>query len=181
MGGRQGRVGFNQMDTTQVQQATGLSAQQIQQIQQQFFQAAGRDGVINRNEFANVYSQFAGGQNAVSPQQIDRIFRSFDRDNTGSLSFDEFLNAVTMLNHNMPRRDRIQHVIQQNNPGRGDGRISAQYGHQVFRRLNDYYGLPQGTEHQCWKQIDQQNRGYVTQQELMQYISQQDAYNRRYQ
>jgi hypothetical protein len=51
----------------------------------------------------------------------------------------------------------------------------------VFRRLNDYYGLPQGTEHQYWKQVDLQNRGYFSQQELMDYISQQEAYNRCFQ
>jgi len=36
--------------------------------------------------------------------------------------------------------------------------------------INDYYGIPQGTEHQFWKQVDRQNHYYVTQQELMDYI-----------
>lgn len=182
MGARQSRGGFNQWDTNNIQSASGLPADQIRQLQQQFFQSAGQDGLLNMNEFANVYARFAGGRSAVDGQQIERIFRTFDRDRTGALSFDEFLSAVIMLNHDMPRRDRIEYVINQNNyGGRNDGRISAQYGHQVFRRLNDYYGLPAGTEHQCWKQVDQQNRGYVTQQELMNYIGQQQAYSRRYQ
>jgi len=137
------------------------------------------------NEFANVYSRFPGARNQRDlQQQISRIFQTFDRDRTGGLSFDEFLSAVVMMNHDMPRRDRIDCLIRQNNVyGRqqGDGRISSQYGHQVLRRLNDYYGLPQGSEHQAWKRIDQQNRGYVTQQELMNYVSQQEAYNRRFQ
>ena len=180
MGARQGRVNYDQWDTNNIQQATGLSPQQIQQLKQQFFNAAGRDGVISRNEFPNIYSSLYGGQGNISPDQIERIFRTFDRDNTGSISFDEFLNAMIMNNHNMPRQDRIGYVIRQNNPGRGDGRISAQYGHQVLRRLNDYYNLPPGTEHQCWKQIDRQNRGYVTEQEMIGYIRQQEAYGRRY-
>ncbi len=44
-----------------------------------------------------------------------------------------FLNAVVMINHDVPRRDRIDFLIHQNNSyGRqqGDVRISAQYGHQ---------------------------------------------------
>ncbi|CAF0787252.1 unnamed protein product [Adineta steineri] len=183
MGARQSRNGHDQWDLNQLQQVSGLSPQQIQQLQQEFFQAAGRDGVIDRNEFPNVYARFAGGQN-VSQQQIARVFQTFDRDQSGSLSFDEFLSAAVMMNRNVPRQNRLDYVIRQNNHhGRqqGDGRISAQYGHQVFRRLNDYYGLPQGTEHQCWKQVDQQNRGYVSQNEFMNYISQQDVYNRRYQ
>lgn len=185
MGARTSRGGFDQWDTNQIQNATGLSAQQVQQIQQEFFRAAGRDGVLSMNEFANVYSRFPGAGNQRDlQQQIPRLFQTFDRDRSGGLSFDEFLSAVVMMNHNMPRRDRIDYLIRQNNTyGRqqGDGRISSQYGHQVFRRLNDYYGLPPGTEHQAWKQIDRQNRGYVTQQELMDYIAQQEAYNRRFQ
>ena len=185
MGARQSRGGFDQWDTNEIQNATGLSAQEIQQIQQEFFQAAGHDGLLNMNEFANVYSRFPGAGNQQNlQQQIPRLFQTFDRDRSGSLSFDEFLNAVVMLNHNMPRQDRINFLIRQNNgygQQQGDGRISAQYGHQVFRRLNDYYGLPQGTEHQCWQQVDQEHRGYVTQEELMNYIAQQEAYNRRYQ
>ncbi|CAF0738002.1 unnamed protein product [Adineta steineri] len=183
MGARQSRSGYDQWDLNELEQVSGLPAQQIQQLQQEFFQAAGRDGVLDRNEFANVYARFSGGQN-VSQQQIARVFQTFDRDQSGSLSFDEFLSAAVMMNRNVPRQNRLDYVIRQNNHhGRqqGDGRISAQYGHQVFRRLNDYYGLPPGAEHQCWKQVDQQNRGYVSQNEFMNYISQQDVYNRRYQ
>lgn len=185
MGARQGRAQFNQWDANGLQRTTGLSPQQIQQIQQEFFLSTGHDGLLNMNEFANVYSRFPGGRNSGNMEnQIRRVFRTFDRDRTGSLSFDEFLDAVVMMNHDMPRRDRIDFLIRQNNPsGRqnNDGRISSQYGHQVFRRLNDYYGLPQGTEHQCWKQIDRENRGYVTQEEIMNYVAQQEGYNRRYQ
>lgn len=185
MGARTSRVGINQWDVNQLQQTTGLSYDQIQQIQNQFYQSAGHDGLMDINEFANLYAQFPGAtQQPNLQQQIQRLFRTFDRDQTGRLSFDEFLSAVIMMNHNMPRMDRVDYLIRQNNAyGRqqGNGQISAQYGHQIFRRLNDYYGLPAGSEHQCWKQVDRQHRGYVTQDEMMNYIRQQDAYNRRYQ
>jgi hypothetical protein len=187
MGARQSRGGYQQWDLNELSQATGLPAQQIQGIYQQFMKAAGRDGQLDMNEFANLYNQFPGaGQQdpRYMQQQIPRIFRTFDRDGSGALSFDEFLSAVVMMNHDMPRRDRIDFLIRQNNGGgrqQGNGQISSQYGHQVFRRLNDYYGLPSGSEHQCWKQVDQNNRGYVTQDELMNYIASQQAYNQRFQ
>ena len=185
MGARTSRPNFSQWDASQLQQATGLSIQEIQQIQNEFLQSAGRDGQLSLNEFANVYARFPGArQQQNMNQQITRIFKTFDRDGTGKLSFDEFLSAVVMMNHDMPRRERINYLVRQNNANgrqQGDGRISAQYGHQVFRRLNDYYGLPAGTEHQCWKQVDRQQRGYITHDELMDYIGQQEAYNRRYQ
>ncbi|CAF1346276.1 unnamed protein product [Rotaria magnacalcarata] len=145
------------------------------------------------NEFGSWYSRFPGAQN-LDPrsmqQQIPRIFRTFDRDRSGALSFEEFLSAVVMMNCSVPRRDRIDFLIRQNNRmpplqnndhghQHGDGRISAQYGQKVFRRLNDYYGLPAGTEQQRWQQVDRNNRGYVTREELMDYVSQQDGYNQR--
>ncbi|UJR30227.1 hypothetical protein I4U23_017765 [Adineta vaga] len=187
MGARSSRGSYQQWDLNELSRATGVPTNQIQGIYQQFTQAAGRDGELDQKEFARLYSQLPGAQRQdprYMQQQIPRIFRTFDRDNSGKLSFDEFLSATVMMNHNMPRRERINYLVRENNRhGRqqGDGRISAQYGHQVFRRLNDYYGLPAGSEHQCWKQVDRNNRGYITQDELMAYISQQDTYNQRFQ
>ena len=153
MGARSSRSGIDQWDLNHMQQATGLPYDQIQQIQSQFYQAAGRDGLMDINEFANLYARFPGAaQQPNLNQQIQRLFQTFERDRSGRLSFDEFLAAVVMMNHNMPRMDRVDYLIRQNNAeGRrhGNGRVSSQYGHQVFRRLNDYYGLPPGTEPQC--------------------------------
>ena len=90
MGARQSRRGSNQWDMNEIERATGLSAQQIQQLQSEFSQAAGHDGVLNMNEFANVYSRFPGARNQPDlQQQITHIFQTFDRDHTGTLSFDE--------------------------------------------------------------------------------------------
>ncbi|CAF1262571.1 unnamed protein product [Rotaria sordida] len=187
MGARQTRVPYNQWDLNKLSQTTGLDPNQISEIYQEFKQAAGRDGQLNMKEFSKLYSRFPGAQRQDSrymEAQIPRIFRTFDRDGTGTLSFDEFLSGVVMMNHDTPRRDRIDYLIKQNNSyGQqyGDGRIPSEYGQEVFQRLNDYYGLPPGMEQQCWQQVDVNNRGYVTQDELMDYIAQQQAYNQRYQ
>lgn len=185
MGARSSRGNVSDWDMNEIQRTSGLSAQQIQQLQQEYFHAAGRDGVLNMNEFANVYIRLFGSRREQNlQQQIARIFRTFDRDNSGTLSFDEFLSGIVMMNHDVPRQDRIDYLIRQNNHHgrqRGDGRISQQYGQQVFRRLNDYYGLPPGTEQQCWECVDPHNQGYVTHDDMMNYISQQQAYTRRYQ
>jgi Ca2+-binding EF-hand superfamily protein len=187
MGARSSRIGHNQWDMNELARATGLQFQQVQSIYQDFKEAAGQDGQLNMNEFARFYNRFPGAQQQdqrYMQQQIPRLFRTFDQDNSGALSFDEFLSAVVMMNHDMPRKERIDFLVRQNN-GQGrqhdGGRISSQYGHQVFRRLNDYYGLPAGSEHQCWQQVDRNNRGYVTQEELINYITQQQGYNQHYQ
>ena len=187
MGARSTRVQHNQWDAGKLSRATGLPPQQIEVVHGEFMKAAGRDGQLDKQEFARLYSHFPGAQQQdprYMQQQIPRIFRTFDRDGTGALSFDEFLSAVVMMNHDIPRRERIDHLIRENNAHgrqRGDDRITPQYGHQVFRRVNNYYGLPEGTEHQCWKAVDANNRGYATHDEIMNYIDQQQAYKQRYQ
>jgi Ca2+-binding EF-hand superfamily protein len=187
MGARSGRTTHEEWNSNELSEATGVPPERVQAIYDRFKQAAGEDGQLDMKEFANVYHHFPGAQNQepqYMQQQIPRIFRTFDRDNSGTLSFDEFLSAIIMMNRTMPRRDRIDFLIRQNNAqGRqqGNGQISAQYGHQVFRRLNDYYGLPPGSENQAWKQVDRNNRGYVNQQDFMNYIASQQTYNQRYQ
>jgi hypothetical protein len=48
-------------------------------------------------------------------EQVSRIFRTFDRDHTNTLSFDEFLNVVVFVNHSILGRDRIKYLIRENN------------------------------------------------------------------
>lgn len=138
------------------------------------------------NEFIVLYSRLPVARLQTPRQLYDqavRIFRAFDRDGTGTLSFDEFLDAIVILNRNMPRDDRIDFLIRQNNAsGRryGTDRISSKYGHEIFRRLNDYYGLSRDVEDRYWKAVDRRNRGYVTHQELMDFIRRQTVYNQPY-
>ncbi len=50
----------SRIESNEVERTIGLSGQQIQQ---EFFQAVERDGILNMNKFANVYSRFSGGRN----------------------------------------------------------------------------------------------------------------------
>ena len=62
MGNRSDRPGYQQWDLQELAQASGVSADKIQEIYQRFQQAVGRDGVLDMNEFANVYQHFPGAQ-----------------------------------------------------------------------------------------------------------------------
>lgn len=186
MGARSSRVQYSDLDLDRLAQASGLSRSEIDRLHSDYVQAAGHDGELNMNEFIRLYSRLPGTQMKDTNQlkeQASRIFRTFDRDHTNTLSFDEFLNAVVLVNHNTPRYERIDYLVRQNNNTNknqeDDGRISSQYGHQILRRIKDYYGLPAGREHQYWKQIDPHNRGYVTQEEFIDFISRHPDFNRK--
>lgn len=40
-----------------------------------------------------------------------RVFEIFNQNRSSKLSFDGFLNAITMMNHDLPRNDRIDYLI----------------------------------------------------------------------
>src|SRR2546430_14793876 len=110
MGARSTRPAYNQWDINELSRATGVPPEQIGEIYQEFMQAAGHDGQLSMQEFSRLYNRFQGAQQQdprYMEHQIPRIFRTFDRDGSGTLSFDEFLSAVVMMNHDVSRRDRI--------------------------------------------------------------------------
>jgi Ca2+-binding EF-hand superfamily protein len=184
MGSRSSRVASTKWNINRLAQATGLSHAQVEQFYSDYLKASGSDGIMDMDEFIQLYSTLPIAKlqdtNNIKDQAI-RIFRAFDIDHNGTLSFDEFLSAIVMMNYQMSQNDCIDFLIEENNAfgqGQDDKGISMQYGLQIFRRLNDYCGLPAGTEHRFWKEVDRNNHGYVTQEEFVDYISRQSIYKR---
>ncbi|CAF1638747.1 unnamed protein product [Adineta ricciae] len=185
MGSRSSRAKHAEWDLDRLAETSGLSRNEIDRLLIDFKQAAGRDGVLQMQEFIPLYSRLPGVQvygTERLEEQARRIFRTFDRDHTNTLSFDEFLNVIVLVNHTLPRHDRIGYLIRQNSNEKRqhmNGMISSQYGHQILRRICDYYGSSSGQEHLYWKQIDPENRGYVTHEEFVNFISRHPDFNRK--
>ena len=144
MGGKTSRVTYDQWDLMALAQAIGISEADIHKYYQDFNKAAGKDGKISKSEFASFYKKFPGSQHQSSrdlKEQTARIFRTFDRDNSSSLSFEEFLGVIVMMNHDMPRKDRFDYLIRNNNPNgcQNNGQITADYGQEVFQSLDNSY------------------------------------------
>ena len=186
MGGKTSRVTYDQWDLMALAQAIGISEADIHKYYQDFNKAAGKDGKISKSEFASFYKKFPGSQQQGSrdlKEQTARIFRTFDRDNSSSLSFEEFLGVIVMMNHDMPRKDRFDYLIRNNNPNgcQNKSQITADYGQEVFQTLDNYYGSSGVSAEQRWAEVDPYGQGIVSQQDLLDYVSQQDTYNQKYQ
>ncbi|CAF3889877.1 unnamed protein product [Adineta steineri] len=185
MGNRSSQTPSNPWNAIHLAEATGLSTDEINQFYSEFVKASGYNGVMNMSKFIQLYSHLPAmkSQDANEVQErATRIFRAFDRKNTGILSFDEFIAAIIMINYEMAPNIPTNSSIQENNTSEhelDDGRITAEDGQNLFRRLNDYYGLPAGGEQKCWKEVDRDNRGYVTKEELIEYISHYQDGNRQ--
>lgn len=184
MGNRSSRVKSTTWNFNKLAETTGLTRSEVEKFYSDYIAAAGRDGIMDMNEFIQFCSTHpmtrSKNQGAMKDQAI-RIFRAFDIDHNGILTFDEFLTVVIMMNSQVSQGDRMNLLIEENNDRpyvNNDKYVSKQYGLEIFRRLNGFNGLPSGTEHQSWDELDQHHRGYVTQEELVEYISRKSMYNR---
>ncbi|CAF1222364.1 unnamed protein product [Didymodactylos carnosus] len=174
MGNRQERPQFQQWDLSRLQQVTGLPQEQLLQLYNEFRQSAGADGLMDRNEFRALRNRISPQPGAGFQQQhsTDQIFRAFDRDNSGSLTFDEFVAAIVMLNQNASQTQKWNYIIDQYNPGGiGHQYIQPQYAQSIFHSANQLYGT-NIDYNQAWNQLDQQGQGYVTRDELINYVNQ---------
>ena len=186
MGGTPSRVTYSLWDLVKLASWFNISVDEVHQWYQQFNQIAGKDGKISRCEFDNFYRTLpvAQYQNpAALDDQVIRVFRTFDLDNSFSLSFEEFLNGIIMMNYNIPLNERYDYLIRNNNPYQfqGDGQIRSAYGQQVFQYLDKYHGSSGVSGGQHWNAIDPYGKGAVSQQDMLNYINQQNIYNQQYQ
>ena len=184
MGTRSSHVKSPAWDFDRLAKASGLTRAEIEKFYSDYSEAAGRDGVIDKNEFIQLYAAHPVARSlsdGVVKQQATRVFHAFDIDHNGVLTFDEFVTVIVMMNCRAPENDRVGYLIEENNdhPYLNDDKyVSKQYGLQIFRQLNDLYGLPAGTEHESWKELDDHHRGYVTHEELVNFIGRKSIYNR---
>lgn len=184
MGGRSTRVKSTTWNFNKLADTTGLTRSEVENFYSDYSAAAGRDGIMDRNEFIQFCSTHpmmrSKNEGAMKDQAI-RIFRAFDIDHNGMLTFDEFLTVVIIMNSQVSQSARVNLLIEENNDrlhANNDKYISKQYGLEIFRHLNGFCGLPSGTEYQSWDELDQHHRGYVMQEELVEYISGKPMYNR---
>lgn len=93
------KQGLTSKDIDNLSKQTGLTKDQIQNMYSKFM-ANNPDGQLDKREFARLYDELR----PESPDKIDEIaghvFRAFDGDNNGSISFGEFLVNIYRVGHN---------------------------------------------------------------------------------
>jgi Ca2+-binding EF-hand superfamily protein len=138
MGVHSSRAALTKCDLDELAKITGLSRTEIERFYLDYVKASGRDGVMDKNEFIQLYSSLpiarSQDKSHIKDQAI-RIFRALDCDHNGVLSFNEFLSAIIMMNYQMSENNLIDSFIQENNTSgheQNDKQISMQYAHQIF-------------------------------------------------
>jgi len=166
---------------------------------------------MDKKEFRRLYKElYTSGKTGTSVPAVisehdlekmsDRVFKAFDADGSGKLTFEEFVNAYVLLNENktssmsVAPRDRFNYVLDHNNPT--PGYVSREQGEQVFNRLHRFYNwqdktvttsttsTPPGamkplttTWEQHWTKLDD-GSGRVPQEKFVEYVTSSDDYKR---
>ncbi|UJR23067.1 hypothetical protein I4U23_026091 [Adineta vaga] len=160
---------YSQWDAPRLQKFSGFDGNRLPQIHQAFIKAAGSDGLVSRSEFGRLYREYNLGPNDEG--SIDRAFRTFDRDGSGKLSFDELLSASIMLNKNTNARERVSYLIDSNNPsGINKTIITPDYGRHIIQNMNQFYGTNADFD-QIWSKVNS-NNGQVQREEFISYVTQ---------
>lgn len=159
-------------------QAAPVSEMELNRIYQDFRTFTGNSDRLYRNQFAEFYKSLSGAyayDQQTLKQEINRVFATFDTDRSGYLSFGEFMNAVTVLNRSIPKQNRCNGFVCNRTRGNcmpgADMLVTPEHAKYVFQDMNNFYGASGLSPDEHWRQVDPENRGSITQSELLDYVS----------
>ncbi|CAF0814276.1 unnamed protein product [Rotaria sordida] len=204
MGKSHSKNTFTQWDLDRFSNITGIPRATVEKLYQEFTASTGKSNQMDKKEFRRLYKQlYQSAQTGPTVPAVltdhdmdklsDRVFKAFDAEGSGKLSFEEFVNAYLLLSRNpqgktaVTARDRLNYVLDQNNPT--PGYISRDQGEQVFNRLNRYYDWDDATNtpltttvtttqtkpvtstwEQHWSKLDD-GSGRVPQEKFVEYVT----------
>ncbi|CAF2403454.1 unnamed protein product [Rotaria sp. Silwood2] len=181
----------------------------VETLYQEFVAATGKSNRMDKKEFRRLYKElYLNAQTGpIVPKVLtehdldkisDRVFKAFDAEGTGKLTFQEFVNAYLLLSRNEHPNtaatacDRLNYILDHNNPT--PGYISREQGEQVFNHLNRYFTwndtkdttskttIPSDetkpvttTWEQHWTKLDD-GSGRVSQDKFVEYITSTNDY-----
>lgn len=108
---------------------------------------------MDKKEFRRLYKELylqsqpgLNGPATLSDHDLDklsdRVFKAFDGNGSGKLTFEEFVNAYLLLDRHSTKstataRDRLTYILDHNSPT--PGFITQEQGQEIFNNLNRYY------------------------------------------
>jgi len=208
MGKSHSKEAFTQWDLDRFSNVTGIPRATVEKLYQEFVASTGKDNQMDKKEFRRLYRElYLSAQTGPAVPAVitehdlekisDRVFKAFDGEGSGKLTFEEFVNAYLLLNRNPTNtsstaHDRLSYVLDHNNPT--PGYVSRDQGEQVFNRLNRYYTcedttkatttttIPPGatqpvttTWEQHWTKLDD-GSGRVPQEKFVEYVTTSDDF-----
>jgi len=209
MGKTHSKENFTQWDLDRFSNVTGIPRTTVDRLYQEFVATTGKDNRMDKKEFRRLYKElYTSGQTGSSVPAVisehdlekisDRVFKAFDADGSGKMTFEEFVNAYLLVNQTqgskttVTPRDRLTYVLDHNNPT--PGYVTREQGEQLFNRLNRYYNWEDTTKsttttttpvgsskpvsttwEQHWSKLDD-GSGRIPQEKFVEYVTTSDDY-----
>ncbi|CAF3533206.1 unnamed protein product [Rotaria socialis] len=154
------------------------------------FRRVSKNYLLDKTEFRRIYKDLKSYSpnppdyphlcdyeiNRRNNAMADRIFKTFDRDNTGRLTFNEFISAYILLQSAISPERRLQYLFQQYS--QDDGYLTPIMGRRMIENMSDLYGV--NTDYQqVWKSLEAYSgsqNGHIPQAALKNYFLNDPAY-----
>ncbi|CAF2554601.1 unnamed protein product [Rotaria sp. Silwood2] len=210
MGKSHSKQTFTQWDLDRFSNVTGIPRATVERLYQEFITTTGKDNRMDKKEFRRLYKElYTSGQTGASVPAVvsehdlekisDRVFKAFNTDGSGKLSFEDFVNAYLLINQNQTNtiitpRDRLNYVLDQTSST--PGYVTREQGQQVLDHLNRYYTYEDTTKtktttttppgatqpvattwEQHWTKLDD-GSGRVPQEKFVEYVTTSDDYQK---
>ncbi|CAF1103684.1 unnamed protein product [Adineta ricciae] len=190
MGNRQKGRQTQAWELDAISNLVGIPRDQLENIYRDFRRVS-KDYLLDKYEFRRIYKDLiqqspnnvtmshlsAYEENRLNNATADRIFKTFDRDNTGRLTFDEFISAYIMLQSSISPQTRLDFLL--NHYSQNDGYITPNMGRRVIQDMSDLYGV--NTDYQqVWRNLESNHgvkNGLVPQQAFTEYFINHPAYS----
>ncbi|XP_028902128.2 uncharacterized protein LOC105221203 isoform X1 [Zeugodacus cucurbitae] len=146
---------------------TGFDKSSLVRLEQLFRSTVGNEREIRREEFQKIVT-------SKNPFFTDRVFQIFDKDNSGSISLQEFIDAIHQFS-GQSADDKIRFLFKVYDID-GDGLIQHKELHDVIRACMDENGMEFSEEQiedlttAMFEDADPYNRGEITYEALKNQI-----------
>jgi len=168
----------------------GIPRPQLENIYKDFRRVS-KDYLLDKYEFRRIYKDLIRYSshpldnsdltlyeiNRRNNATADRIFKTFDRDNTGRLTFDEFISAYIMLQNSISPQVRLNFLL--DHYSQNNGYITPTMGRRVIQDMSDLYGV--NTDYQqVWRNLEANyalQNGRIPQQAFTEYFINHPAYS----
>ncbi|XP_054736668.1 uncharacterized protein LOC129243576 isoform X1 [Anastrepha obliqua] len=153
---------------TNTRPRTGFDKSSLARLEQLFRSTVGNEQEIRREEFQKIVT-------SKNPFFTERVFQIFDKDNSGSISLQEFIDAIHQFS-GQSADDKIRFLFKVYDID-GDGLIQHKELHDVIRACMEENGMEFSEEQiedlttAMFEDADPYNRGEITYEALKNQIS----------
>ncbi|CAF1497050.1 unnamed protein product [Rotaria sp. Silwood1] len=190
MGNRQKGRETSSWELDEISNLVGIPRFQLENIYRDFRRVS-KDYLLDKYEFRRIYKDLIcyspNSQDYLHLTPVertrrhnamaDRIFKTFDRDNTGRLTFDEFISAYILLQDSINPQTRLNFLLNHYSPN--NGYITPTMGRRVIQDMTNLYGINADYQ-QVWRNLEANcalQNGFVPQEAFTNYFINHPAYS----